>query len=260
MRVVVLAQEDGWVIPDNIVRLSKIPSVEIIKVVTLNTKGSLVNRKSIFLRGFGLIQAGRMAAAMVVVRVLDLVDHLTSRRFLKRPYSLRGAAERCAAGWAVISDPNASEFLVELRGLEPDLVVSFSAPCVFKSELLMVPRLGCVNLHCSLLPNYAGLLPSFWVLFEEQNESGATVHYMDDKIDNGAILGQVRVPLTPGLSMFQVIRETKSAGGIMMAECVRQLLEGTSSPIPNNAQSGSYFTWPTVEQMRAFRRQGGKLI
>ena len=63
---------------------------------------------------------------------------------------------------------------------------------IFKKELLKIPRYGCINLHCSILPKYAGLLPSFWTIYNKEEKIGSTVHYMDDKIDNGAILGQVK--------------------------------------------------------------------
>lgn len=260
MRIVILAQEDGWVIPANILRLAAVPGVRLVQVVSLHVKGALVNKKSMFIDGFGYLQAGRMAAAMAWAKALDLLDRFTAGRLLSNPRSLRGAAKRCGAQWQQAGDPNTDEFLEELRRLEPDLVVSFSAPCVFKPALLGLPRLGCINLHCSLLPRFAGLLPSFWVLYHRESEAGATVHYMDDKIDNGAILGQVRVPLRPGMTMFEVIRLTKQSGGELMAEVVAQLASNTARPRPNQAVEGSYFSWPTVDQMREFRARGGRLI
>lgn len=260
MKIVILAQEDGFAIPTNILRLTQVPGVEILCVVSLDVKGALVNRKAMFVRGFGVFQAAKMAATLVWIRLLDRWDRLTAGRSLATPRSLRGAAMRCGADWWIAQDPNAEPFLDDLRALKPDVLVSFSAPCVFKPSLLAVPRLGCINLHCSLLPQFAGLLPSFWVLYHGAKETGATVHYMDDKIDNGAILGQTRISLSPGASMFEVIHQTKWAGGKLMAEVVRQLGEGAASPRPNPVGEGSYFSWPSVEHMREFRQRGGRLI
>lgn len=260
MKIVVFAQEDRWVIPRNIMRLTRVPGVRLLRVVSLDVKGSLVNKKSMFIQGFGWLQSSRMAIAMAWSRMLDLADCWTWWRLLRTPRSLRAAAAKCGAEWTSAGNPNDEAFLKDLRSLQPDLVVSFSAPCVFKPALLALPRLGCINLHCSLLPRFAGLLPSFWVLYHREEESGATIHYMDDKIDNGAILGQVRVPLRRGCTMFDVIRETKMVGGELMAEVVAKLSDGTVTSVPNAPGQGSYFSWPTVQQMREFRRSGGRLI
>ena len=91
-----------------------------------------------------------------------------------------------------------------------------------------------------------------------ETETGATVHYMDDQIDNGAILGQVRVPLDSGMSVFELIRRTKAAGGELLVEVIRKLNQGSVETSPNRPEEGSYFSWPSVEQMREFRRRGGR--
>ena len=65
-------------------------------------------------------------------------------------------------------------------------------------------------MHCSLLPKYSGILPSFWTLFNDEKETGATVHYMDDEIDNGDILGQKSVKILKTDSMFDIIKRTKN--------------------------------------------------
>jgi methionyl-tRNA formyltransferase len=130
---------------------------------------------------------------------------------------------------------------------------------VFKECLLTLPRHGCINLHCSLLPLYAGLLPSFWVLYHQEQKTGATVHYMATKIDNGGILGQEIVTIEPGSTMLDVIRKTKQVGGDLMVRVVQEIASGTVTVRENREEEGSYFGWPTIEQMREFRWKGGRL-
>ena len=82
---------------------------------------------------------------------------------------------------------------------------------------------------------------------------------MDTQIDNGGILGQERVPIPPGSTMLDVIRTTKRIGGELMVRVVRQIADGTAVVRENRVEEGSYFGWPTVDDMRRFRRRGGRL-
>ena len=85
------------------------------------------------------------------------------------------------------------------------------------------------------------------------------MHYMDTRIDNGGILGQEVVPIEPGATMLDVIRRTKRVGGDLMAGVVQEIAAGTVSVKENREAEGSYCGWPSVEQMRQFRRHGGRL-
>ena len=89
---------------------------------------------------------------------------------------------------------------------------------------------------------------------------GATVHKMDDKIDNGAILGQIKIPRPSEASMYNVIRDTKRAGGHLMVSVINQILSGHVKAQANNVNSEDYYSWPTVNEIKAFRRNGGRLI
>jgi methionyl-tRNA formyltransferase len=104
------------------------------------------------------------------------------------------------------------------------------------------------------------VLPSFWTLYHGERETGATVHFMDDKIDNGKILAQIKIDISDCQSMFQVIQKTKKIGGQLMVDVVEQIQNGNIDPKPNDLSCGSYFTWPTIEQIREFRKHGGRLI
>jgi folate-dependent phosphoribosylglycinamide formyltransferase PurN len=261
MKLVILTQEDPFTVPKNIHSLASLPGVELLQVVVLNAKGSLINKKAYFIKGFGPWQSARMGLALLFARSLDLVDALCGYRLLHHKHSVRAVAAVHRAPCCVITDPNAEAFIESLRRLAPDLLISFSAPCVFRRELLSVPRLGALNLHCSLLPRYAGLLPSFWVLYHGEQETGATVHYMDDQIDHGGILGQVRIPIARGMSMLELIKRSKAAGGELICRIVRQM-QCNQTPLtqPNDSAGRSYFSWPTVEELRRFRSRGGRLI
>jgi methionyl-tRNA formyltransferase len=83
---------------------------------------------------------------------------------------------------------------------------------------------------------------------------------MDDKIDNGQSVGQMKIDISDCQSMFQVIQKTKKIGGDLMVEIIEQIQNGNVVPKDNDVSLGTYFTWPTVEQIREFRKRGGRLI
>jgi methionyl-tRNA formyltransferase len=258
MRIAIITQEDRFVIPGNIEKILSLPGIETRLICRVDSPGSLEQKKNLFRRGFGWSQTLRMGWLWLKAKTADLADGICAYRLLRRKYSIRAVARKHGVPFAAVRNPNDETFLERMRLLQTDLVVSLSAPCVFKPPLLELSRFGCINLHCSLLPRYAGLLPSFWVLYHGENCTGATVHYMDSKIDNGAILGQVEVPILPGTSVFELIRHTKAAGGKLMVDVIQKIQRGEIKTQPNRCEEGSYFSWPTVEQMREFRRRGGR--
>lgn len=259
IRVAVLTQEDSFVIPENIKLVGSMNSVELVAVVKLDVAGSLVNKKALFIKGFGLRQTIKMGLVLTFNGIFNIIDRLCFFK-LGLLKSLKSVSVVCNSKYKTMIDPNEKSNIDWLAKEKIDLVISYSAPCVFKSELLSLPKFGCVNLHCSLLPKYAGLLPSFWTLYENAETIGATVHKMDDRIDNGAVLGQVRVlkPLNP--SMFDVIMVTKRAGGQLMVSIIGEMVNGSAKAQINSVEEKDYYTWPTIDQIKEFRREGGRLI
>jgi folate-dependent phosphoribosylglycinamide formyltransferase PurN len=260
LKVLFISQEDCFVIPQNIERVLKLPGIKTEQIIVVDSKGSMTNRKSIFAEGFGVFQTVHMGTVLLCARLWDAIDSLFSYRLLKLKRSIEAVARKHDVPFQRISNPNADNSVGVIESLDIDLIISYSCPSVFKPRLLKAAKLGCINLHCSLLPKYAGLLPSFWVLYYGEKDAGATVHYMDDKIDNGAILGQCTVPVSPGITMFELIHQTKAAGGALMAEIVERFRDGTVESVPNQVEKESYYTWPTAEEMRTFRHRGGCLI
>lgn len=260
MKIVIITQEDMFVIPANIQRLIEEPKVTIEEILITDIKGALTNRKFWFVQGFGFWQSAKMALLIFWTKIINLFDRVTRYKVMSKRRSILTVADKYLIPLRFIRDPNTLDTLNRLKEIAPDLIVSYSAPSVFKPALLSIPRFGCINLHCSLLPKYAGLLPSFWVLFKGENKTGATVHYMDDRIDNGKIIIQEVVSIDPSMSMYDVIRKTKTVGGQLMVKVVNSLQHGLLPTEPNNAEEGSYYSWPSIEEMKSFRKKGGRLI
>ncbi|MDR0610075.1 MAG: hypothetical protein LBG58_08200 [Planctomycetaceae bacterium] len=260
LKIAIITQEDAFVIPRNVEMLLKQNNIEVVAIYSLNAKGSFKNKYALFLKGFGMGQSAKMGIKIIVSKLHNICDVICRGYLPGNKSSIKTVALKYGVPYRKIEQLNTQNFYDELKSFDLDLIVSFSAPCIFAPELLKIPKKGCINLHCSLLPNYAGVLPSFGTLYYGERETGATVHFMDDKIDNGKILAQVKIDISDCQSMFQVIRKTKKIGGQLMVDVIEQIHNENISPKPNDVSHGSYFTWPTIEQIREFRKHGGRLI
>ena len=259
LKVAVLCQNDSFVIPNNIKLLTELNEIELVAVVNIKHAGSLENKKLLFLKGFGFIQTSKLGLIAFFDKVIDFIDMLFQYK-LGLCKSLKSISTISKSKYLVIDNPNNKKFHKFIKVNKIDLIVSYSAPCIFYDDLLRIPPYGCINLHCSLLPKFPGQLPSFWALFNNEREIGSTVHYMDSKIDNGMILGQVTLKLPSPLTMFSVIKETKAAGGRLMVDVIRNLIKGDLTPKPNHVNNDTYYTWPTLNEIHKFRSNGGRLI
>ncbi len=87
---------------------------------------------------------------------------------------------------ASFSDANG---LANITNLNPWLGIALSAP-ILKPQVFAIPQRGTLNLHKSLLPNYRGMPPGFWELYDGTAESGVSVHWVDEELDTGSIVCQ----------------------------------------------------------------------
>lgn len=101
-------------------------------------------------------------------------------------------------------DTMTDEELAPLRNLAPDLLLVGGFGIIFKPPLLQLPRLGCVNMHSSLLPKHRGPNPFQAVVLAGERQSGVTFHVMNEGIDTGDILAQYTFPVAPNATARDV--------------------------------------------------------
>ena len=258
LRVVVMTQADRFFIPKNIDKAARV--CEILEIVEVNCKSAMENRLSDYLKWFGPVQCAKMGALTIGREAEKYLDRLSRYRLFHGSCSVLDTAKKNHIPHRVITDSNAPAFVQHIRELNPDLIISYSAPQIIKPELLSVPKYGVINVHGALLPDYRGCLPSFWYLYNDEKLGGATVHYMSAKLDDGDIIEQGSVDISDCKSMFNLMKKTKRVGGELMVRAIEDIAGGAVQSRKNETDKGRYFTWPTVEQAREFRKKGKRLI
>ena len=206
---------------------------------------------------YGPLGMVRIGAEIVGSRVLGL---LPRDRDASGFHTLAQLCRTYNVPYKAIASPNAKEFVAEVRERKAEVLVSVACPYILKEQLLNLPPRGCVNIHHAPLPRYKGMMPTFWQMYHGEKKVGVTVHYMAAKVDEGAALLQDQLEIEPGESLHHLIRRSKRHGAHCMARVLRQIRNGTQQTIPLNQGEGSYFTFPTEEEIRAFHQRGLRTI
>jgi methionyl-tRNA formyltransferase len=155
---------------------------------------------------------------------------------------------------------NSPDFLARIRPLNLDLIVSVAAPVLFKGELISLAKRGCINIHNGMLPRYRGMLPNFWQMYHGEREVGITVHEINEKLDDGRIILQEKVPIEAGETLDSLIRRTKRLGARVMLRALDAISNEAVEYRDNPADAGSYFTFPTSKDVAEFRHRGYRVI
>ena len=154
-----------------------------------------------------------------------------------------------------VADVNASDFVVDLRRLGVDLIVSLNTPQRLKPPILTLPTHGCVNVHFGMLPRYRGLLPVFHALMNGEPSFGVTVHVMDEKLDNGDILAQRAVPIRSSDTLDSLYPRGFAVGSELLAETIDACERGALVRRPNSEAEKTYHSYPSKELIREYRRR-----
>lgn len=127
-----------------------------------------------------------------------------------------------------------SEELQEIIGLNPDLIVTAAFGQILPKELLDTPRLGCVNVHASLLPAYRGGAPIHQCLIDGQEKTGVTIMYMAVKLDAGDIISQAELTIEDQDYTGLLFDKLSIVGRDLLKETLPSIIEGTNSRTPQD--------------------------
>ncbi|MFO1000191.1 MAG: bifunctional UDP-4-amino-4-deoxy-L-arabinose formyltransferase/UDP-glucuronic acid oxidase ArnA [Planctomycetaceae bacterium] len=128
-----------------------------------------------------------------------------------------------------------------IRELEPDLIFSFYYRDMVKSQILQIPKLGCINLHGSLLPSYRGRSPVNWVLVNGETETGVTLHYMTPRADAGDIIAQRAISISYFDTAKTLFKKVITEAATLLAETLPAIKDGTATRTPQDDSKASYY-------------------
>ena len=157
---------------------------------------------------------------------------------------IKTPVHECADRWGIpvfspvrVKRPEAVE---RLREEAPDLIVVAAFGQILSKEILDLPRLGCVNVHASLLPAYRGAAPIQWAVINGEEKSGVTIMQMDEGLDTGDILLQEEIPLEPDETGESLYNKMAALGGELLVKALPMIEQGTLTPIKQDDAASCY--------------------
>lgn len=157
---------------------------------------------------------------------------------------------------------NSQEYIDRVKALRPEMIVSVAAPEIFKSPLLSVASIGCLNIHSGKIPEYRGMMPTFWQMLEGKPFVTVTVHEMVPKLDAGGVIGTFEFPLSDRDSLDRVISGTKQEGARLMIRVLERIAATRQMPeaTPLDMSKARLFKFPQPPDVAKFRARGHRML
>lgn len=135
---------------------------------------------------------------------------------------------------------NNTEFIEQLHDMAPDVIVVAAYGKILPQALLEIPRLGCVNVHASLLPRHRGASPITAAILAGDTETGITIMVMDAGMDTGPTLGARALPIGPTTTADELGERLAHLGAQLLMECLGPWARGELAPQPQDDAGATY--------------------
>jgi peptidoglycan/xylan/chitin deacetylase (PgdA/CDA1 family) len=197
----------------------------------------------------------RLEAAAVAVVPLAEVEALLRRAFPERIFSLEELGAKYGFRVKRVGNLNSAQAIAALGACRATLGIVLGTR-VLKKPTFSVPELGCINLHKGKLPEFRGMPPGFWELYEGAETAGVTVHFVDDGLDTGDIVRSAEILIHPKETPESLRTKLDFEGSRVLSEAVASLRDGRAVRRSQPSWSGRPKTKPTLrEKAELIRRR-----
>lgn len=132
------------------------------------------------------------------------------------------------------------ETVEQLRALKPDLCAVVAYGRILPQKVLDVPRLGCINIHASLLPKYRGSAPYQWAVLNGEKETGVTAMYLCREMDAGDILDAVKTPVGENETAGELLNRLAELGAELLSKTLGRLSQGPVEAVSQDEAQVSF--------------------
>ncbi len=126
------------------------------------------------------------------------------------------------------------------QSIAPDACVVAAYGKILPEWLLQIPRLGCINVHASLLPKYRGAAPINWAIANGERETGITIMQMDAGLDTGPMLAQRAIEIGEDETAPELSARLAEVGAELLSETLLLVERGEIEPVPQKNDEATY--------------------
>jgi len=141
---------------------------------------------------------------------------------------------------------------------KPDLIISIRFGQIFKAPIIALPKFGIINLHSGILPDYKGILATFWAMMNGESDIGTTLHFVNDSsIDTGNIISISKCNADYQQSLIVNVFKLYQSGVKMIVDVIQKM--NSNLNIENTKQDkllGCYFSYPNDKNVMDFLKLG----
>ena len=165
--------------------------------------------------------------ALTIYEIRDIFNIILTYSFAKlknekSPFSLFSIASDFKIPIDTISSVNSIKFQDDIVKLSCDIILA-QVPMLVKKESLNIPKLGWINKHFGLLPEYRGAFPFLWAYWRNEPIIGVSIHFMNERLDEGDIIGQNKIFRRDNDTIPSVLRSLNRKAAKLMVECIKNL-------------------------------------
>ena len=172
--------------------------------------------------------------------VVTQPDRPRGRELKRQPSPVKAFAQKLNLPVLEPERVRDEQFIAELRGLAPELIVVAAYGQILPPAILDLPRHGCLNVHTSLLPKYRGAAPIQWALANGDAETGVTLMKMDAGLDTGDIVAQRRTPIRPADDSATLHDRLARLGAELLGQTIPDYVSEKIRPRPQPAAGASH--------------------
>ncbi len=175
-----------------------------------------------------------------IVAVVTQPDRPRGRGRIPAPPPIKVIAEKY--GLSIIQPERLKnkEFVDYFSGIYPDLAVVAAFGQILPREILEIPKMGCINVHPSLLPKYRGAAPINWALIRGEAKTGVTIMLMDEGMDTGDILTLEETMIEPMETFGKLNNRLADMGARLLLATIDVVMSGNSTRRPQDASLATY--------------------
>lgn len=175
--------------------------------------------------------------ALSILTTIDFVDIKAvvthpdkpkGRHLAVSPTLVKLTAQKCNMPLYQMECVSCEKSVRILEKMDLDLIIVVSFGEILSSEILKIPKAGCINLHASLLPKYRGAAPVAWAIMRGEKITGVTTFWLSEKMDTGDIILQKEVNIDPSDTKGTLEEKLSGAGAMLLKETVERINNGSA--------------------------------